>query len=318
VPGERPERSLHLRRPAVVVLVFGLFLAGSEGSSNAAVTHGLGFALLAVVVANLVWAFARVRSVSVRVAGQPTIAVVGDNAAIEIALHGRDVPLAVRLLSSPGAPWLAASGSDTGPLPGISGFRGIATQAVVQLRSDGPLGLVGYSRSYPLRLRPLWIGPRPVVPSEPVDFPRGAAGKDGSATQSTRAGDAPAAVREYQVGDSLRHISWPVSARMGQLITKKFDSSLAPEVLIAVDLGPSTNADATADRTAGIASWLGGNVLDRGWRLRVLVVGPDGPTMRPVDRTGLHCALAEAQRGPLPLPTDRPLLLVRPDAVTWL
>ncbi len=310
-------RSLHARPAAVVIVFVWVLLTTSDDAANAAVTRGLRFAVLAVLVANLMLAWISVRGISVRVVSQPRFAFLGDPAEVEVELSGRSAPVAVRMRSSRDAPWVAASGNCSGWLPGIADFRGVAREVVVQVRSDGPLGLVGYSRSFAIPIRPLWIGPRPEPPHEAVDVEPTHGVEHASAGKALDVGDTPAMVREYQPGDSLRRVSWPVTARSGDLMSRTFDDPIGGEVVLAVDLGTSTRDHARADHTAGTAAWIGRDVLDRGLRLRLVFVGPDGPTEREVDRIGLHCALTEAECGPLPLPDGVPLLVVTPESVAW-
>jgi uncharacterized protein (DUF58 family) len=317
VKRRRHNRSLQAR-PAAVILVFvWLMLTSSDTAANAAVVRGLRFAVLAVLVANLVLAWITVRGISVRVVSQPRLAYLGDPAEIEIELTGRSAPVAVRMRSSHDAPWVSAAGNCSGWLPGVADFRGVAREVTVQVRSDGPLGLVGYSRSFTIPIRPLWIAPRPTPPRVHVDLEptHGAERTDDGGAHD--AGDTPSMVREYQAGDSLRRISWPVTARIGTLMSRTFDDPTGGEVVLAVDLGRDPRDVARADGTAATAAWLGHEVLDRGWRLRLVFVGPDGPVEREVDRMGLHCGLAEAVCGPPVLPEGGPVLVVTPEAVAW-
>jgi uncharacterized protein (DUF58 family) len=316
VARRRHNRSLHARPVAVLLAFVWVLLTSSDETANAAVVRGLRFAVLAVLVANLVLAWLTVRGISVRVVDQPRLAYVGDAVEVGIELSGRSAPVAVRMRSSREAQWVAAAGNCTGALPGLADFRGVARAVVVQVRSDGPLGLVGYSRSFTIPIRPLWIGPRPVPPSTAVDLEPTHGPERAHGGGALDAGDTPSTVREYKAGDSLRRISWPVTARTGALMSRTYDDPTGGEVVLAVDLGPAGDP-ARADRTAGVASWAGHEVLERGWRLRLVFVGPDGPTEREVDRVGLHCALAEAATGPLPLPQGEAVLLVTPASVEW-
>jgi Protein of unknown function DUF58 len=44
-------------------------------------------------------------------------------------------------------------------------------------------------------------------------------------------------LREFRTGDSLRHIHWPTSARLGRLLVREFDSETLPVFNIYLDLG---------------------------------------------------------------------------------
>jgi uncharacterized protein (DUF58 family) len=301
-----------------VLLAFvWVLLTSSDETANAAVVRGLRFAVLAVLAANLVLAWLTVRGISVRVVDQPRLAYVGDTAEVGVELTGRSAPVAVRMRSSRDAPWVAAAGNCSGGLPGVAEFRGVAREVVVQVRSDGPLGLVGYSRSFTIPIRPLWIAPRPVPPATAVDLEPSHGPERAHDGGALDAGDTPSTVREYHAGDSLRRISWPVTARTGTLMSRTYDDPTGGEVVLAVDLGSDPSDRARAEHTAGVAASIGHEVLDRGWRLRLVFVGPDGPTERDVDRVGLHCALAEAGYGPLPLRQGEATLVVSAESVAW-
>ncbi len=43
-------------------------------------------------------------------------------------------------------------------------------------------------------------------------------------------------VREFQTGDSLRHIHWPTSARLGKLFVREYDAETLPAYNILLDL----------------------------------------------------------------------------------
>ena len=249
--GERPARSLHIRPAGIVLGFLWVILAASSSSLSTTLAQGLRVAILALFAVNLAIAVFAVRGVKVRVVGQPTMAVVGDDCALVVAVNGRRIPVALRMSSSAGAPWVVGSGGDVGTLPGRAHFRGVATTVVVQVRSDGPLGLLGYSRSPTLAIRPLWIGPRPVAPPEQVDLTTGERASTG--TRAVRDGDLPSAVREYERHDSWRRISWPVSARSGRLMTKTFEDPLGPDLVMVVDLGPDTPGAGT--RPTGSPAW---------------------------------------------------------------
>jgi len=67
-------------------------------------------------------------------------------------------------------------------------------------------------------------------------------------------------IRDYQVGDDVRFIDWPASARMNSLLVKQYVESRSREIIIAVDVSGSTAFSSSllrkADTIAQVASAL--------------------------------------------------------------
>ncbi len=275
--------------------------------------RSLRFAIIVVVLADVVWAGVRGSRASVRVVDQPTLAYVGDELGLVVEVRGAGTGILVTLVSSPGARRLLAVGDSVGPLPGRAPGRGVVTEVRVELRADGPLGLLGYGRTYRLPVRPLHVAPRPIRPEVPVDLDAGIAGEE----RAPDLGDAlPSTLRDYRPGDPWRRISWPVTARAGRLVTREYEREAAPRVRLVVDLGPGPHPSAAGERAAAVAAGLGGDVLRRGCTLEVHALGVHGPVVQTVDATGLHRVLAAAQYGP-PVGFDGRALVVGPDGVGW-
>src|SRR5207249_9888254 len=51
------------------------------------------------------------------------------------------------------------------------------------------------------------------------------------------------AVREYQRGDSLRHVHWPSTARHGTLIVQEFERERPASLAVVVDTWADTGGD---------------------------------------------------------------------------
>lgn len=306
----RPSPRLHPHPMLLVVVVAWFVLARAD---DVLLARGVRLAVLAVVVADLVWAVARARRATVRIVDQPTTAFVGDDIALGVEVRGAGRGIAVSMTTSPGAPWIVAVGDSVGSLPGPAHFRGVARVAAVQVRAHGPVGLVGCSRTWSLPLRPLWIAPRPLAPSEPVRFDGGPGDHDGSPDL----GDAlPAGVREYRPGDPWRRIAWPVTARAGRLVTRELEREAPPVLRLAIDLGPEPSPD--GERAVAVAGWLGREALRRGYRLEVVGRWPADLGIGPaVDAAGLHRLTAVAEYGPVVVPADHRFLVVGPHGVEW-
>jgi uncharacterized protein (DUF58 family) len=207
---------------------------------------------------------------------------------------------------------VAATATATGTLPGTADFRGVATSVLVQVRSDGPLSILGYSQTRTIELRPIYVGPRPQPPDRPFELGAGVAAVRASVVPTD---DVPSVIREYRPGDPWRRISWPATARSGQLMTRDVELGNERDLLLVVDLGPTPGE--VAERTASIAAWAGVHAIERGWRLEMVVRVADEELSDPVDALGLHCNLALAQCGPITYPVGRPFLLVSPVGIEW-
>jgi len=296
--------------PITAVLAVIWFVLGE--ADDVTLQRSLRFTILVLAIANFILAIQRVRRVSLRVASQPTRCFVGDSTGLQFEVTGAASGVRLRMASSEHAPWVVAAGDGIGTVPGTADFRGVATQVVVQVRSDGPLGILGYSQTRTLPLRPLYIGPRPLAPEPPVDLARTEAAPRASVTPMD---DVPSVIREYQPGDPWRRISWPATARAGRLMTRDYELGTERDLVLVVDLGPIPGG--AAEHAASVAAWVGSHALARGWHLELVARGPRGDLSGAVDAVGLHCNLALAQCGEVPHPVDRRFLLVTPTGAGW-
>lgn len=306
----RPAPRLHPHPTLVVVVVAWFLLAKAD---DVLLGRSLRLALLVVVVADLAWAIARTRRAAVRVVDQPVTAFVGDDTPITVEVTGAGRGIAVALTSAPGAPWFLAVGDSVGPLSGTAPFRGVVRVASVQLRGHGPLGLIGYSQTHALALRPIWIAPRPIAPRDEVRL----AAAPGDDAGPPELGDAvPAGVREYRPGDPWRRIAWPVTARAGRLVTREYERDAAPVLRLAVDLGPTPGPQ--GEQAVAVAAGIGLEALRRGDRLEVFGRWPAELDLGPaVDAVGLHRVMAVVEYGPVTIPDGRGVLVVGPGGVEW-
>ena len=154
---------VHVRPTLLVAAGVALVFARIWGPAGEDATRLSFVILLAATLGNLLAAIVVVHKTSTRIVDNPTDAVVGEPAGVEVSISGMRTSVSVRMRSSPDAPWVTAVPPDTGLLPGNAYFRGVASRVEVEVCSWGPLGLIGYSRTRLLDLRrTLWIGPRPV------------------------------------------------------------------------------------------------------------------------------------------------------------
>jgi uncharacterized protein (DUF58 family) len=317
VPGwrTRPGWGLELSQPGVAAIAVAILAHSAWRATGARAAYLVEFGTIAALVANLVWAMLVVGRTTVTIRRSPSDAVVGDTPPLDIDVRGPARTVQLRLASSPGAPPVRATPPETGALPSLAAFRGVAVAAVVEILWRGPLGLVGCSRRRWLRLpRPLYIGPRPIAVADVV-FPSWAAsGADGGGGP-LGPGDIVRGVRDYVPGDPRRLVHWPASARAGTLVVKEVELAPAPAVTIVADLNPG---GPVADEIAGRAVWLCGHARRRGHSV-VLVTCESGEVVAgAVDSmVAAHRRLATATAGAVHGPDGAPALIVHRDGTTW-
>jgi len=86
------------------------------------------------------------------------------------------------------------------------------------------LGLVTMDREYTTNVAELTVLPAPIPVAVELPMASGWGISEAESGQSRGAGLEPRGVREYQYGDSLRHVHWRSSARTGQLLVKEFEA----------------------------------------------------------------------------------------------
>ncbi|HEX6873198.1 MAG TPA: DUF58 domain-containing protein, partial [Micromonosporaceae bacterium] len=102
--------------------------------------------------------------------------------------------------------------------------RGVIEVGPLEVTRFDPLGLVGVVRRYG-GAATAWVRPRVhQITAVPVGLSRS---MDGRVDRVPRGSITFAALREYVVGDDLRHVHWRTSARVGELMVREHvDTSL--------------------------------------------------------------------------------------------
>jgi uncharacterized protein (DUF58 family) len=123
--------------------------------------------------------------------------------------------------------------------------RGEIGVGPLQLRAGDPLGLFcrvrGYGRVVSLLVRPR-TAPLPILPSGR------AASLEGPTSETAPSGTVTFhALREYVVGDDLRHVHWRTTARTGTLMVRQLVDSSLPVTSVVVDCHPASYAAPAAD-----------------------------------------------------------------------
>jgi uncharacterized protein (DUF58 family) len=110
--------------------------------------------------------------------------------------------------------------------------RGIIEIGPLEVSRRDPLALVGVVRRYGGSAK-VWVRPRVhLIASVPVGLSRS---MDGRIERVPHGSITFAALREYVMGDDLRHVHWRTSARVGELMVRENVDTSLPRVVILLD-----------------------------------------------------------------------------------
>jgi uncharacterized protein (DUF58 family) len=301
-----------LTRQAFVLLCIGGALYGVSRTTGAGWLVVLLAGLGATLVVGAVLPLVALRGLRVAL-HPPTDATAGQPVRLELTVSGRARDLRVAIPNV--APPIATDAPATGVVDAVLPRRGVWRQLVVEVVAAGPLGLFEAHRTFAVGFeRPIEVGPQPLaveltlppVAGEADEVDDGCRG-DGNAPELVRG------ARAYVVGDPLRLVHWPASARAGSLMVRELEAPGRAPLTIAVDLrGDDEEAEAAAGRAAGLAL----AALRAGVPLTLATAEADGPVLAPVaDAVSVGRRLARAVPGPPPVPAPgRGVAVVRVDA----
>jgi len=110
--------------------------------------------------------------------------------------------------------------------------RGVVEIGPLEITRRDPLALVGVVRHYGDGAN-VWVRPRVhTIAAVPVGLSRS---MDGRVDRVPHGSITFAALREYVVGDDLRHIHWRTSARVGELMVREHVDTSLPRVVVLLD-----------------------------------------------------------------------------------
>jgi uncharacterized protein (DUF58 family) len=110
--------------------------------------------------------------------------------------------------------------------------RGIVTVGPLEISRHDPLGLVRVVRRYGDSVQ-VWVRPRVhAIVAVPVGLSRS---MDGRVDRVQHGTITFAALREYVVGDDLRHVHWRTSARVGEMMVREHVDTSLPRMVIVLD-----------------------------------------------------------------------------------
>src|SRR5204863_2320032 len=113
-------------------------------------------------------------------------------------------------------------------------------------------GLVGVVRRYGGSVR-VWVRPRVhLIAAVPVGLSRSMDGRVDRVPHGSITFDA---LREYVVGDDLRHVHWRTSARVGELMVREHVDTALPQIVVLLDDRAATHTpDSFEDACEAAAS----------------------------------------------------------------
>ncbi len=110
--------------------------------------------------------------------------------------------------------------------------RGIIQVGPLEISRRDPLGLVGVVRKYGSSVQ-VWVRPKVhTIAAVPVGLSRS---MDGRVDRVPHGSITFSALREYVVGDDLRHVHWRTSARVGELMVREHVDTSLPRMVILLD-----------------------------------------------------------------------------------
>ncbi|HLT10357.1 MAG TPA: DUF58 domain-containing protein [Micromonosporaceae bacterium] len=124
--------------------------------------------------------------------------------------------------------------------------RGVIEVGPLEVSRRDPLGLVSAVRTYG-DATAVWVRPRThTIAAVPVGLSRS---MDGRVDRVPHGSITFAALREYVVGDDLRHVHWRTSARVGQLMVREHVDTSLPRVVVLLDDRMSAHAPGANDES---------------------------------------------------------------------
>ncbi len=172
--------------------------------------------------------------------------IAGPHGAIETRLEV--APMAGRSSASRSAPPVSGRYTVTAER------RGVLQIGPIRLDDQDPLGLARRSRQLDVRSRVI-VHP----PLEDLSFataPRGDDPMSGEQMHWTlrQTADDFDTLRGYVSGDDPRHIHWPSTARLDELMVRQYRPALQGQVIVVLDTRPPGDAEAAQDCTTSVAA----------------------------------------------------------------
>ncbi len=245
---------MHLTLPAVVI--FSLLLAAFSTGSPLFFMVALLLVLLIVFGFISVWQASRTLTIQSDLSGKTVQR--GDNVTLNVVVHHRSflpiAPILLELSATPDVPETKVRLKDAPgkhqrlTLPFHASHVGVCAPGVKAYTVEDLFGFFSIRKTPEASQGDLLVLPV-VFPVEDLLFAPGDSGYETMA-RATEDVTNPSDVRVYQQGDALKKIHWKLSLRKGELMVRRFEEPVLPEVLVLMDCSqPPTwgHPDAEAD-----------------------------------------------------------------------
>lgn len=245
---------MHLTLPAVVI--FALLLAAFSTGSPLFFMAALLLILLIVFGFISVWQASRTLTIQSDLSGKTVQR--GDNVILNVVVHHHGLlpiaPILLELSATPDMPETKVRLKDAPgkhqrlTLPFHASHVGVCAPGVKAYTIEDLFGFFSIRRCPEASQGDLLVLPV-VFPVEDLLFSPGDSGFE-TLARATEDVTNPSDVRTYQQGDALKKIHWKLSLRKGELMVRRFEEPVLPEVLVLMDCSqPPTwgHPDAEAD-----------------------------------------------------------------------
>ncbi len=245
---------MHLTLPAVVI--FALLLAAFSTGSPLFFMAALLLILLIVFGFISVWQASRTLTIQSDLSGKTVQR--GDNVILNVVVHHHGLlpiaPILLELSATPDMPETKVRLKDAPgkhqrlTLPFHASHVGVCAPGVKAYTIEDLFGFFSIRHCPEASQGDLLVLPV-VFPVEDLLFAPGDSGFE-TLARATEDVTNPSDVRTYQQGDALKKIHWKLSLRKGELMVRRFEEPVLPEVLVLMDCSqPPTwgHPDAEAD-----------------------------------------------------------------------
>ncbi len=173
-----------------------------------------------------------------------TGSLVATNLSQRFSLPGTiDVPVGEGLVEVP-VPFLGKGSQHVEPVAIAARHRGVIQVGPMTITHGDPVGVLHRRSSWP-QIETIYVHPRTVaIPSTSAGFI-----KDVEGTPTTTLVDSDLAfhaIREYQPGDSRRHVHWKSTAKTGKLMVRQYEETRRASLAVVLDSPPRSTPTTTS------------------------------------------------------------------------
>ena len=206
---------------------------------------------------------------------------------------------------------LRPRGTSTWTVPGVCHRRGLNSLGSLAIAASDPSGLLRLECRVG-RPQHILVYPATVELTRATVEGQASGGEPGESGQLVGHSPVASMVRGYIPGDSMTHIHWPTTARLGHLMTKEFEGAGINEIWLFVDLQGDVQAgtgdNGTEEYSITIAASLAKGLIGAGHAVGLVAQGDQlyrlSPRKDPNHLWGLLGALAQVRaKGNTTLPS---------------